>query len=110
MCIRGEAAHGKEGLWSLEFLSLEVRPWVRVCGWGLGPAGLEAVSEGVSKYRCRTLGVGVGAELGLCAVGGRLRGQRIRPWSPRGSPVPKWTGKALAPFPSMKRNFLQRRF
>ena len=36
--------------------------------------------------------------LGLCMVGGRLQGQRIRPQSPTGSPVPKWTGKALALF------------
>ena len=74
-------------------------------GGGLGPA-----LEGVPECRGGALGGGVGAGLGLCVAGGRLRGQRIRPWSPRGSPVPKWTGKALAPFPSMKRNFLQRRF
>ena len=34
---------------SVEFWSLEVRPWVRVCGWGLGPLRLEGFSEGVSK-------------------------------------------------------------
>ena len=39
---------------SSEFWSLEVGPWVGVCGWGLGPA-LERVSEGSG----RALGVGV---------------------------------------------------
>ena len=57
--------------------------------------------EGVSECRGGALGVGVGAGLGLCAAGGRLRGQRIRPRSPTGFPVPKWTGKALALFPSV---------
>ena len=33
-----KAAHWKEGLWSVEFRSLEVWPWLMVCGWGLGPA------------------------------------------------------------------------
>ena len=37
-CTRGEAARGKKGLWSVEFWGLEVRPCLRVCGWGLGPA------------------------------------------------------------------------
>ena len=53
---RREAVHGKEGLWSVEFQSLEVGPWVRVCGWGLGPVRLEGVSEGVSEFRGRALG------------------------------------------------------
>ena len=46
---RGKAARGKEGLWSVEFWSLEVGPWVRVCGWGLGPAhwmGVPSVEVG----------------------------------------------------------------
>ena len=85
----------KAGLWSMEFQSLQVSPWVRVYGWGLGPAQL----EGVSQCSGRALGVGVG--LGLCMAGGRLQGQRIRPQSPTGSPVPKWTGKVLAAFPSI---------
>ena len=51
----------------MEFRSLEVGPSVRV--WG-GAWALWA--------------------------GGRLPGQRIRPWSPTGFPVPKWTGEALA--------------
>ena len=55
--------------------------------------------EGVSKCRGRALGGGVGAGLGFCIAGGRLQGQRIRPGSPTGSPVPKWTGKALVLFP-----------
>ena len=83
------------------FQSLEVGPWVRVCGWGLGPVRLEGVSEGVSECRGGALGGGVGVGLGLCTAGGRLQGQRIRPESPAGSPVPEWTGKALAPFPSV---------
>ena len=59
------------------------------------------VSEGVSECRGRALGGGVVVGLGLCTAGGRLHGQRIRPGSPRGSPVPKWTGKVLAGFPSV---------
>ena len=39
-----------------------------VCGWGLGPAPL----EGVSECRGRALGGGVGVGLGFCAAGGRL--------------------------------------
>ena len=50
----------------MELQSLEVRPWVRVCGWGLGPERSEGVSEGVSKCRGRALGGGVGAGLALC--------------------------------------------
>ena len=57
--------------------------------------------QGVSKCRGRALGGGVGAGLGLCVAGGRLQGQRIRPGSPAGFLVPTWTGKALAPFPSV---------
>ena len=64
---------------------------------GFGPSTL----EGVSECRGGALGGGVGAGLGFCGAGGRLRGQRIRPRSPTGSPVPKWTGKVLAPFPSV---------
>ena len=83
---------------------------MRLCGWGLGPARWrrsqrgfsEGVSEGVSECRGGALGGGgVGAGLGLCSAGGRLQGQRIRPGSPTDSPVPKWTGKALAAFPSV---------
>ena len=95
---RGEVAPPTEGPRNVEFPSLEVRPWVRACGWGLGPAWLEGLSEGVSECRGRALGGGVGAGLGLCAAGGRLRGKRIRPGS---SPVPKCTGKTLARFPSI---------
>ena len=72
VCGRGEAAPPKEGLRSVEFQSLEVRPWVRVCGCGLGPAQLKGVSEGVSKCRGRALGGSVGVGFGLCLVGGRL--------------------------------------
>ena len=58
--------------------------------------------EGVSECRGRALaGGGVGVGLGFCAAEGRLGGQRIRPGSPTGFPLPKWTGKALAPFPSV---------
>ena len=78
-----------------------VRLCVRVCGWGLGPAQLEGVSEGLSEYRGRALRGGSGAGLGLCVARGRLRRQRIRPGSPVGSLVPKWAGKALAMFPSI---------
>ena len=64
---------------------------------GFRPSSL----DGVSECRGGALGGGVGAGLGFCAAGGRLRGQRIRPRSSTGSPVPKWTGKALASFPSI---------
>ena len=57
--------------------------------------------EGVSECRGRVLGGDVGVGLGLCTAGGRLQGQRIRPRSPTGFRVPMWTGKALAPFPSI---------
>ena len=65
------------------------------------PSTLEGVSEGVSECRGRALGGGLGAGLGLCLAGGSLQGQRTRPGSPTGSLVPKWTGKALAMFPSV---------
>ena len=68
---------------------------------GFRPSALEGVSEGVSNCRGGALGGDVGAGLGLCTAGGRLRGQMIRPRSPTGSPVPKWTGKPLALFPSI---------
>ena len=73
---------------------------MRVCGWSLGPARWR---EGVSKHRGGALGGGVGVGLGVCVAEGRLRGQRIRPRSPIGSLVPKWTGKELAVFPSVSR-------
>ena len=96
---RGEAARPKGGLpegGALKFggRALGEGVWV-------GPVRLEGVSEGVSECRGRALGGGVGAGLGFCMAGGRLRGQRIRPRSPIGSVVPKWAGKALAPFPSV---------
>ena len=56
----------------MEFGSLVVGPWMRVCGWGLGPAHLEGVSEGVSKCRGGALGGVVGVGLGLCMAGRRL--------------------------------------
>ena len=64
---------------------------------GLRPSML----EGVSECRGGALGGGVGAGLGLCVAGGRFRGQRIRPRSLTGFPVPKGTGKALALFHSV---------
>ena len=74
-----------------------------MCGWGLGPAWLKGVSEGVSDIgpSLRALVGGVGAGLGLYMLGGRPRGQRIKPESPTGSPLPKGTGEALAVFPSI---------
>ena len=35
----GERQQVERRAWSVEFRSLEVRPAVRVCGWGLGPVG-----------------------------------------------------------------------
>ena len=68
---------------------------------GFRPSTLEGVSEGVPECRGRALGRGAGVGLGLCTVGGRLQGQRFRNGNPTGSLVPKWTGKALAMFPSI---------
>ena len=73
--------------------------WVRpsmVCG---GLTGDPQVPSATCKRRA--LGGGGGVALGLCTAGRRLRGQRIRPGSPTGSPVPKWAGKELAIFPSI---------
>ena len=64
---------------------------------GFRPSAL----EGVSECRGRALGGGVEVGLWFCGAGGRLQGQRFRPRSPTGFPVPMWTGKALAPFPSI---------
>ena len=50
---------------------------------------------GVLEFGGRALSEGVGAGLGFCVAGGRLRGHRIRPRIPTGFPLPKWTGKAL---------------
>lgn len=47
----------------VEFGSLEVRPWVGVCGWSLSPAQLEWVPECTMG---KALGEGVGQ--GLCSV------------------------------------------
>ena len=94
-CAEGERqqVEGKaSGVWgSFGGRTLSEGVWV-----GFRPSAL----EGVSECRGRALGGSVGAGLGLCTSGGSLRGQRIRPGSPTGSPVPKWTGKALATFPS----------
>ena len=73
----------------------------RALSEGLWVGFRPSMLEGASECRGGALGGGVGAGLGLCAAGGRLQGQRIRPRSPAGSPVPKWTGKALAVFPSI---------
>ena len=74
---------------------MEVRPSVRVCGWGLGPVRW----RGSPSVEVRPWAGVVGAGPGLCGAGGRLGGQRVRPGSPTGSPGPKWTGTALAAFP-----------
>ena len=73
----------------------------RALGEGVWVGFRPSTLEGVSECRGRALGGGVGTGLGLCAVRGRLRGQRIQPESSAGSPVPKWTGKVLATFPSV---------
>ena len=57
--------------------------------------------EGVSECRGRALSGAVGAGLGLCTAEGRLQGQRLRLGSPTCFLMPKWTGKALAEFPSV---------
>ena len=73
----------------------------RALGEGVLVGFRPSLLEGVSMCRGRALGGSAGAGFGLCTAGGRLRGQRIRPGSPTVFPVPKWTGKALAPFPSV---------
>ena len=89
-CTRkGRGSTSKKGLQSVcgvpEFggKALGEGVWV-----GFRPIVLEGVSEQVSECRYRALGKDVGAGLGLCAVGGRLREQRIRLGSPTGSPEP----------------------
>ena len=79
----------------MELQGLELRAWVRVCGW------LEGVSEGFSECRGRALGGGVGAGPRLCAAGGSLGGRGFMPGSPTGSPVPRQAGKVLAVLPSV---------
>ena len=100
LCL-GPAQKGKGGPLECGVLEFGGRALSEGVWVGFRPSLLEGVSEGVSECRGRALGGGVGMELGLCMAGGRLRGQRIRPGSPTGSLVPKWTGKALAPFPSI---------
>ena len=75
----------------------------------LGPTqkGRGSTSEGgplecgVPEFGGSALSEGVWVGLGFCTAGGWLQGQRIRPRSPTGFPVPTWTGKALALFPSI---------
>ena len=81
----------------MEFLG----PWVRVYGRGLGPAHWKGSQRRSLRVEVGPWVRGAGAGLGLCMAGGRLRGQRMRPGSPAGVLVPKWTGKALARFPSV---------
>ena len=100
-CVEGEWQHlprRASGVWGSGVWSKALGEGVWV---GFRSSALEGVLEGVSECRGRALGVGVGAGLGLCMAGGRLGGQRIRPGRPTGFPVPKWTGKALALFPSV---------
>ena len=69
---RGEAARGKEGLWSVGFQEFGGRALGEGLWVGFRCSTLEGVSEDVSECRGRALGVGVGAGLGLCVAGGRL--------------------------------------
>ena len=87
----------------MELRSLEVRPWVRVCGRGLGPAQLKESQRGSRSATCRGRALSGHVEVGLrlCTAGGSLRRLGIGPRSPTGSPVPKWAGKALAMLPSI---------
>ena len=62
---------------------------------GFRPSALEVVSEGVSECRGAALGGGVGRGLGPAWQEGGSEGRGL------GFLVPKWTGKALAPFPSL---------
>ena len=96
-CIEGARQHSKGG--PLECGVLEFGG--NALSEGVWVVFRPSALEGVSKCRGVALGGSAGAGLGLCAAGGRLRGQRIRPGSPTGSPMPKWTGKALAAFPSI---------
>ena len=66
--VEGERQHVQRGPPECGVQSLEVRHWVSVCGWGLGPAWL----EGVSECRGRALGGDVGVGLGLCMARGKL--------------------------------------
>ena len=96
-CTVGERQHMKGGPLECGVLEFGGRALSEGVWVGFRPSAL----EGVSECRGGALGGGVGAGLGLCAAGGRLQGQRIRPRSPTGSPAAKQTGKALAVFPSV---------
>ena len=96
-CTEGEGQHVQGGLLECAVLEFGGRALSEGVWVSFRPSSL----EGVSKCRARALGGGVGVGFGFCAAGGRLRGQKIRPRSPTGFPVPKWTGKALALYPSI---------
>ena len=48
--VEGERQHVERRAWRVEFWTLEVRPAVRVCGWGLGPDG-GGLRGGLRGYR-----------------------------------------------------------
>ena len=92
---RGEAAHQERGFWSVEFWNLEVTSSVRVFQWGLGPARLEGVSEGVSECQVPRVEVGPcmwvqGQGLGSVWQEGGFEGRGLglgaqqAPWCPNG--------------------------
>ena len=96
-CTVGERQHMKGGPLECGVLEFGGRALSEGVWVGFRPSAL----EGVSECRGGALGGGVGVGLGFCMAGGRLQGQRIRPGHPTGFLVPKWTGKALAPLPSI---------
>ena len=61
------------GLRSVEFQSLEVRPWVRVCGWGLGPAPWRGSQRGSPSVEVGPWG---GCRGGAWALPGRREALR----------------------------------
>ena len=64
---------------------------------GFRPSTMEGVSE------CRGGALGGGCRGGAWALHGRREAPSAEDWpgNPTGSLVPKWTGKALAAFPSV---------
>ena len=101
LCL-GPAKKSKGSIWKGGLLECEVPEFGgRALSEGVWVGFRPSSLEGVSECRGWALDGGVGAGLGFCGAGGRLRGQRIRPRSLTDFPMLKWREKALSLFPSI---------